>query len=258
MSKIKSIFKYYGVAVVVFALLFATICVVFYTSDCYRELEEKNEFLMVELADRKKNESNALIELNRISGLLAEEEAKNATLYSDYENATKELQIALEMVADLTRENEYYSEISEYVFNGDWCYDYTEEDVKLLAGVMFGEEEGNTLNSGYAGSVPLNRIMDSRFPNNLHDVIYEIVVTDDAVYEQYAPRTKKIAECVIAGKPIPSDLADVEYIPEWYYDLARILLKYGSILPPDVVYQAHYPQGKGVFWEWKGEYFCYG
>jgi len=258
MSKIKNIFKYYGVAIVVFALLFATICVVFYTSDCYKELEEKNEFLMIELADRKKNESNALIELNRISGLLAEEEAKNATLCSDYENATKELQLALEMVSELTRENEYYSEISEYVFNGEWNYDYTEEDVKLLAGVMFGEEEGNTLNAGYAGSVPLNRVLRADFPNSLHDVIYEVVVTDNAVYEQYAPRTKKIAECVIAGKPIPRELADVEYIPDWYLDLARILLKYGSILPPDVVYQAHFPQGKGVFWEWKGEYFCYG
>ncbi len=241
MSKTKSFFKYYGVAIVVFTLLFASLFFVFYTSHCYRELEEKNEYLLVELGDRKKNESNALIELHRVSGLLAEKESQYDTLYAEKEKAIQELQIAIDTAKELATENEYYSEVSEYVYNGEWSYEYDESDVEILAGVMYAE---NYISGRYemmlTGSVVLNRVLDKRFPNNIHDVVYQI----DSGYEQYAPRTKRL---IGSGE-----------VPEECYELARILLKHGSILPHDVVYQAHFKQGKGVFWEWKGEFFCYG
>lgn len=142
--------------------------------------------------------------------------------------------------------------------NDDWDYEYTETEVKELAAVMFGEEEGDSFMSAGAGSVVLNRVSRSDFPNTVHDVIYEIIKTKDATYEQYAPRTKRILESVVVGKPISSTLADVEYLPQWYFDLARFLLENGSIFPKNVVYQAHFKQGKGVYYEKNGEFFCYG
>ena len=162
-----------------------------------------------------------------------------------------------ERIKELEAEVEHLENLTEYVYNGEWHYDYTEEDVDILTGVMFGEEEGNTLNAGFAGSVSLNRILSKNFPDSLYDVVYQIVKTDDATYEQYAPRTKAIIQHIIDGTPIPKSLADVPYVPEWYRNLAEILLKYGPICPPEVKYQAHFNQGE-VFWEWNGEEFCFG
>jgi len=140
----------------------------------------------------------------------------------------------------LQYENEYLLETSEYVYNGYWNYNYDYEDVEILAGVMYGE---NWISGRYemmlTGSVVLNRVLDGRFPNNIHDVVYQI----DGGYEQYAPRTKR--------------LIGSSEVPEICYNLARILLDFGPIAPPDVVYQAHFNQGT-VFWEWKGEEFCFG
>ena len=140
----------------------------------------------------------------------------------------------------LQRENEYLLETSEYVYNGYWNYNYDHEDVEVLAGVMYGE---NWISGRYemmlTGSVVLNRVLDKRFPNNIHDVVYQI----DGGYEQYAPRTKR--------------LIGSSEVPEICYDLARILLDYGPIAPRNVVYQAHFNQGE-VFWDWNGEEFCFG
>lgn len=148
--------------------------------------------------------------------------------------------IISEEMSMLEENEEYLEEISEYVYNGEWNYYYDYEDVEILAGVMYGE---NWISGRYemmlTGSVVLNRVLDERFPNNIHDVVYQI----DGGYEQYAPRTKR--------------LIGSSEVPEICYDLARILLDYGPIAPPDVVYQAHFNQGT-VFWEYKGEQFCYG
>lgn len=119
-----------------------------------------------------------------------------------------------------------------------WDFEYTQEDVDILAAVMYGEEYPNRYEMMLAGSVVLNRVLDERFPGTIKDVVYEIC----GPYEQYAPRTKGF---------IGAEL------PEECYQLARILLDHGSIAPRDVVYQAHFNQGE-VFWEWKGEEFCYG
>ena len=125
------------------------------------------------------------------------------------------------------------------MWNGNWNYKYNEEDVKILAGVMYGE---NYISGRWemmlTGSVVLNRIISDKFPNTVKDVVYQI----DGKYEQYAPRTKRL----IGSKEVTKEC----------YDLARILLEYGPVAPEFVVYQAHFNQGK-VYWEWKGEEFCY-
>ena len=122
--------------------------------------------------------------------------------------------------------------------------DYTDTDKTILAATMYAE---NYTSGRYemmlTGSVVINRKNSPLFPNTIKEVVFQI----DGEYEQYAKRTKNIVERVLRGE---------ETIPSECYDLAEILLKYGSIAPPNVLYQAHFNQGR-VFWEWKGEQFCY-
>ena len=122
--------------------------------------------------------------------------------------------------------------------------DYTEDDKKILAATMYAE---NYISGRYemmlTGSVVINRKNSPLFPDTIKDVVFQI----DGEYEQYAKRTKNIVERVLRGE---------ETIPSECFELAEILLKYGSIAPPNVLYQAHFNQGR-VFWEWKGEQFCY-
>ena len=119
-----------------------------------------------------------------------------------------------------------------------WSYDYTQEDIDILAAVMYGEEYPNRYEMMLAGSVVLNRVKDPRFPDTIKAVVYQF----DGQYEQYAPRTKGFI-----GKDLPEEC----------YRLAEILLRYGSIAPGEVIYQAHFNQGD-VFWSWQGEEFCFG
>lgn len=119
-----------------------------------------------------------------------------------------------------------------------WSYEYTQEDIDILAAVMYGEEHPDRYEMMLAGSVVLNRVKDSRFPDTIKEVVYQI----DGPFEQYAPRTKGFI-----GKDLPEEC----------YRLAEILLRYGPIAPSEVIYQAHFNQGD-VFWSWQGEEFCFG
>lgn len=119
-----------------------------------------------------------------------------------------------------------------------WSYDYTREDIDILAAVMYGEEHPDRYEMMLAGSVVLNRVKDPRFPDTIKEVVYQI----DGPFEQYAPRTKGFI-----GKELPEEC----------YRLAEILLRYGPIAPSEVIYQAHFNQGE-VFWSWQGEEFCFG
>ena len=119
-----------------------------------------------------------------------------------------------------------------------WSYEYTQEDIDILAAVMYGEEHPDRYEMMLAGSVVLNRVKDPRFPDTIKEVVYQI----DGPFEQYAPRTKGFI-----GKDLPEEC----------YRLAEILLRHGPIAPSEVIYQAHFNQGE-VFWSWQGEEFCFG
>ena len=119
-----------------------------------------------------------------------------------------------------------------------WSYEYTQDDIDILAAVMYGEEHPDRYEMMLAGSVVLNRVKDPRFPDTIKEVVYQI----DGPFEQYAPRTKGFI-----GKDLPEEC----------YRLAEILLRYGPIAPGEVIYQAHFNQGE-VFWSWQGEEFCFG
>lgn len=117
---------------------------------------------------------------------------------------------------------------------------YTDEDLNVLSHIIQCE-------AGYCdlemmegvGSVVLNRVADDRFP----DSIYE-VVNQPGQYRPVMSGTFQSAE--------PTD----EVI-----DVAIDLLTNGSKFPPEVVWQANFVQGTGIYktlsTSYSTMYFCY-
>lgn len=114
---------------------------------------------------------------------------------------------------------------------------YTYEDLDLLARVIDAEAGSSWLTDEHqlaVGSVVLNRIADSRFPNTLEGVVYQ--------KGQYA--------CVWSGmiNKTPTERA---------LNNAKYLLENGVTIPTNVVWQAQFRQGNGVWKYIQGHYFCY-
>ena len=117
------------------------------------------------------------------------------------------------------------------------AFPLTQENIEIMAHVMNGEA-GNVKNDEwvlYYGSVVLNRVKSTRFPNTIKEVVFQRNPL------QYA--------CTVDGNYDRQP-------PERMYRLAEQLLRYGSIIPENVVFQATFRQGK--IWKKCGvTYFCY-
>lgn len=112
---------------------------------------------------------------------------------------------------------------------------YTEE-LWLLAHLINAEAGSDWCSDDlmrYVGSVALNRVEHDAFPNTLEEVIYQP--------GQYA--------CLWDGNfdKVPCERA---------IRIARELLDNGSVLPEDVVFQAQFPQGSGVYIQEQNTYLC--
>ena len=117
------------------------------------------------------------------------------------------------------------------------AFPLTQENIEIMAHVMNGEA-GNVKNDEwvlYYGSVVLNRVKSTSFPNTIKEVVFQRNPL------QYA--------CTVDGNYDRQP-------PERMYRLAEQLLRYGSIIPENVVFQATFRQGK--IWKKCGvTYFCY-
>lgn len=117
------------------------------------------------------------------------------------------------------------------------AYDYTQEDLELLAHVIYAEAGSDycTDEMRYGvGSVVLNRVEDECFPDTLYNVIYQ----------------KGQYQCTWDG--------NIDKTPdERSYRIAQDLLNNGSIFPSDVVYQAEFKQGSGMYSKIQNIYFCH-
>lgn len=116
-------------------------------------------------------------------------------------------------------------------------FDYTNEDVMILAQIINTECGAAYLSdelSFYVGSVVLNRVKSDKFPNTIKEVAY--------APGQYSP----VGSARWYTEP-----------NERSYEIATELLEQGSVLPPEVVWQANFTQGKGVYIHQEGMYFCY-
>lgn len=115
---------------------------------------------------------------------------------------------------------------------------YTEEDLYWLSKVIAQELGANWVPDYYqqcVGSVVLNRVNDSRFPNTIYGVLHQS--------GQY---------CGFYAEPTTQNIANAKY-----------LLENGSVLPENVVFQALFVQGSGTYCSYydpvfnNTTYFCY-
>ena len=138
-----------------------------------------------------------------------------------------------------SRENQKET-LKEYPSLNTPSNSYSEKDLEILSRIICGEAQSYSDELQLAvGSVFLNRVKDSRFPNTFEEVAFQ--------KRQYA--------CTRDGnyyrKPTDRNIANAKY-----------LLENGSVLPENVVFQAEFKQGKGVYKTIKiGKrrkmYFCY-
>ena len=103
-------------------------------------------------------------------------------------------------------------------------YTYTEEELDLLARLVFSESGGEDYDTKLkVASVVMNRVEDSYFPNTIEEVIYQP--------SQFSVTVITIDGVVMIDRP-----ADEES-----YKAAKEVLDYGSILPSTVqVFYATY------------------
>lgn len=120
---------------------------------------------------------------------------------------------------------------------------YSEEDLYLLSHLICGEVEGCDWEMKVAvGSVVLNRVADPRFPSTLREVIYQ--------------KNPLQYSCTVDG--------NFDKTPgEETVEAAKYLLENGSQLPGNVIFQAEFQQGSGLYKfllapNGRTEYFCYG
>lgn len=122
---------------------------------------------------------------------------------------------------------------------GNLSYD----DLFLLSKIIEAEAGSSWLTEEHrllVASVVINRVNSPEYPNTIYDVIYQ--------EGQYAPAGKKSFDELIPSRD--SVMAAYKILTE------------GSIAPPDVVYQANFRQGSGIYhtiYDSKlgTTYFCY-
>lgn len=111
------------------------------------------------------------------------------------------------------------------------------DELELLAHVIFAEAGSDWCEDEMlygVGSVVLNRMASEYFPDTMYEVVYQ--------EGQYA--------CTWDG--------NIEKEPnERAYRIAEDLLRNGSTLPPNVIFQAEFEQGDGIYLKVQNMYFCY-
>lgn len=133
---------------------------------------------------------------------------------------------------------------------------YSDEDIRILTTTVF-HEVGHTTEQlrQYVAQVVLNRVEDSRFPDTVKGVI-----TQPGQY------STKYATVEAANAIQATDSKNGTY----YYGICEDSVKAAMMgqveMPSNVLYQANFSQGKGVWksvyfnsgWYASTSYFCYG
>ena len=124
---------------------------------------------------------------------------------------------------------------------------YTEEELEILAIIIY-QEAGGDYCSDYSrrlvGSVFLNRVNSDRFPNTFLEV---------------AAQKRQYGELYWTGIKWPDRATNAgeAHAVERAYRIAEELLISGSILPENVIWQAEFAQGDGIYCYEDKIYFCY-
>ena len=138
----------------------------------------------------------------------------------------------------------YKKHLDYYLSTGEWFLEYpkvNEADVLLLAKVIYAEatEQPNLreLDRKYVGSVVINRLKDGYWGNSLSKVIYA-----PGQYACANPYNRKFNS----------------YPPEECIKIAKQLLLGVSFgMPENVIFQAQFTQGSGIWKKVGVHYYCY-
>lgn len=129
------------------------------------------------------------------------------------------------------------SSTTESIEEENSYYGWTEEDYKYLLMIIVGESQNcSRQEQMYVGSVVLNRVHSSWFPKQ--NTVKQVATAKG----QYA--------CMWDGNAYKTPT-------ETNKEVAMELLKNGSVLPENVVFQALFKQGNGVYCKINKTYFCY-
>ena len=109
--------------------------------------------------------------------------------------------------------------------------------IELLAEVMFHENwytDEEHLAAYYTGAVVMNRVKSESWPDTVKDVLYQV--------NQYSTTHKFFTK----------------KIPQECYKMALSIIENGTPdVPSNVIFQAQFKQGSGVWKKVKTDYFCY-
>ena len=118
---------------------------------------------------------------------------------------------------------------------------YTEDDLFYLAAAVCREAGGSSEEIQLlVANVVINRVNSSRYPNTIYGVLTQRM--------QYGTMWKY-------GISFPK-WAD-QKVKDQCYSVARRILEGERVCPANVVFQAEFKQGSGVYKEFDGFYFCY-
>ena len=124
---------------------------------------------------------------------------------------------------------------------------YTEEEHEILSIIIYQEAGGDAQSDDTrrkVGSVFLNRVNSSLFPNTFKEV---------------ATGRRQYGTLYITGIKWPdrASLQQEQRAVQRAKNIAKELLTHGSILPHNVIWQAEFKQGDGVYCYQDKIYFCY-
>lgn len=124
---------------------------------------------------------------------------------------------------------------------------YADDELEILAIIIYQEAGSDNCSDDTrrkVGSVFLNRVSSSLFPSTFKEV---------------ATQTKQYGTLYLKGIKWPDRASQPQesHAVERAYRIAEELLINGSILPDNVLYQAEFKQGSGVYAYQDDIYFCY-
>lgn len=123
----------------------------------------------------------------------------------------------------------------------------TDDDLYCMAAVIYTEAGGDKFSNEcrmMVGCVVLNRVNNSRYPDTIRGVL-----TQSGQYSNYSYKGVHF--------PKRAQYKSEAHAVERAYECAKIVLNGGFIIPSNVVYQAEFIQGSGIYKKTNGMYFCY-
>lgn len=186
--------------------------------------DNSNSYTSTEVASTDEEEASPVIDLNKPNEEKVEEQPDNSNSYTSTEVTSTDEYPPIKDGFPAPPDDSYYT--------------YTQEDYEYLLMIIVGEAQNcSKLHQMYVGSVVLNRLHNDKY-FSYGDCIKSIALAP----KQYA--------CFPAGVAYKTPTA-------LNIEVANELIANGSILPANVIFQAEFTQGDGVYAQIGNTYFCY-